>query len=254
MPKYAVSHPGKIGDALFALPTMRKLYKDTGLKSDFYTSNYCLPLKKLFEYQSCVDQVIVPEEYVIHDMGCGVQPWEMPINATQYEKVYHLGFRNGPIGLLHIFEAQQVGIVGVENPVYEYPDLPPPIEGPYIVIASRGITTYEHVYKYLFEHSPIPVIQVGHAGETLSGNSINLCGIDLLETCNVIAKSTSFVSIPSSNFVLATSFPHILKIGMHDGVHWNPTHFVQDKNTWFPILPSPEDVLKKILNFIENRE
>lgn len=91
----AVSHPGKMGDALYALPTARLLYGIHGEKIDFYTSDYCAPLTNLIEYQSYINKVVIPADYKIERMDIGCQPWQMPIPA-EYTHIFQLGFRGVP--------------------------------------------------------------------------------------------------------------------------------------------------------------
>lgn len=109
MPKYAAAHPGKIGDCLYALPFIRYISKRDDVKFDFYTSQYCAPLKELFEYQDCIDTFHIAEEYVLRDFGCGAQPWQVPI-PSGYDKQYQLGFQRYPDRMLHQFIAREQGV------------------------------------------------------------------------------------------------------------------------------------------------
>ena len=54
----ACSHPGKIGDALYALPTMRALSKKFNCKVDFYTSKHCRPIKEFIYKEDFMNYII----------------------------------------------------------------------------------------------------------------------------------------------------------------------------------------------------
>ena len=56
--KIAATTPGKMGDAIFAIPTIRWLCEKHNTKVDFWTSEYCSPLKRLFEYQNILKILI----------------------------------------------------------------------------------------------------------------------------------------------------------------------------------------------------
>ena len=106
----ACSHPGKIGDAIYALPTINKLCELRECTADFYTSSYCAPLKKLFEYQPYIDNFYMPDSYIIERMDMGIQPYRMPIDPAPYRVVYHLGFRHIPNTRLDRFIADSIGL------------------------------------------------------------------------------------------------------------------------------------------------
>lgn len=238
--RIAVSMPGKIGDALYALPVAMELCKRHGMTCHFYTSDYCLPLKRLFEYQSYIDEMIVPGAYKIDNMGCGIQPWRMPVDSSMYACVYHLGFRRTPDRPLHDFMAQSIGLPEGLPIEYEYPNFPLP-EEPYIVLAARGETTYKQLFLDVMEKCPIKVIQIGGKGEAI-GDDVGRTGLNMLETVSIISGAKAFIGLMSSQLVLANGFD-IPKVAPHDGRSWDMRHVVKGPKNFYPINPSADEVL-----------
>jgi SAM-dependent methyltransferase len=231
MTRIAASHPGKLGDALYALPTIRYLSKKYGTKVDFYTSQVGAPLRKLFEYQECINKFVVLDNYVITRTDYGVQPWLMPV-PDEYDQIYHLGFRGNPQMNLRDYIAH---IAGVTEPVSVEYDLPlkPKVRlniKDYIIMAPRGQTTFTGWFHEVCRLSGYPVVQIGSVGEFISGgNSIDCTGLDMYDTLALIKNAKAFVGIMSAPLVLANGFP-IPKYVFHDGVHWDMRHVLYSEN------------------------
>lgn len=245
----ACTMPGKLGDILYSFHVSRKLAEIHGAKVDFYTSaTYFNEVEKLFRYQSFINNVFIPADYVLRNLDMGGQPTQMNVVGV-YEKVYQLGYTSLPNKPLHHFIAQSAGI-GPDIPlVYEFPDtIDPELPEKYYVVCTRGNTTYNHIYDYLMQHSAVPIVQIGHAGEWQPGNAINRCGLNILDTLPILNKASGFVSIPSAQLVLANGFPKLLKIGMHDNQHWHLAPLVQSPTNVYPVLPSGQQVLDMLNN------
>jgi ADP-heptose:LPS heptosyltransferase len=109
----ACSHTGKIGDALYSLPTIRALCERNNAKADFYTTPDCKPMSSLMEYQSCINRVIIHENFVNEtSLTDKTKPWriEFPdLPAKDYEAVYDLSFHSFPDCPLPEFIAKQAG-------------------------------------------------------------------------------------------------------------------------------------------------
>lgn len=242
----ACSHPGKIGDCLYILPSVKKICERDGVRADIYSSEYCSGLKRLMEYQPYVNSFQVCPGYTIADMGCGVQPWTMPIpEPERYSAIYQMGFRDTPDCAIPLFIARSVGLDNVDFPTYEYPNIER-VAPPYIVVAARGHTTYDWVYEEMMEYSDIPIVQTGAEGQAVKGKCIDLCGLDFLETLSVISRAKAFVSIPSAEFVLANGFPDLLKIGIHNGESWRLDHLLYSEQHKYLVNPSGKDILNLI--------
>ncbi len=241
--KIACSHPGKIGDANYSLPTVKRIAELEHCQVDFYTSEVCRPLKRLFEYQSYIDKFYIPDNYKVERMDMGVQPWYVPIDGHLYKKTYQLGFRSCPNTDLPTFIGNQVGVDGLGRVQYEYPDFET-LNEPYYVLAPRGNTTYKDLFIDFVNKSPIPVVSIGAEGEFNYINAgINKCGLDILETVTWIAKSQGFVGLMSSQLTLANGFD-IPKVAVHDGRSWDMRHVVRTLSNYYPVNPSAEDILK----------
>lgn len=248
--KYAFCHPGKIGDALYSLPTIHTVCEKDGAIADFHTSEACLPLKRLILYQEHINSFVIPLEYKIYDYGQGVQPWKMPVRENMYDKVFQLGFKNVPNGPIHRFIAREAGISEkIPDPHYTYPDITF-YEEPYMVVAFnfyRGGSLY-NTYKYIIENSPIKVVQTGLSVDWVDAPSENQMDIDLLEVLSLLSKAKIFVGFYSGLLALANGFPKLIRfitlphagVGEQHGLHLHNTTDLQN--------PDPEHLLNLIID------
>lgn len=237
----ACSHPGKMGDTLYALPTMRKLSEITGEQVDFFTSDYCRPLRRLFEYQSFISNFSIPSTYVIERMDMGIQPYKMPVDLGYYSKVYHLGFRRHPDRPLSDFIANEAGLGEIDRIQYDYKHFYTS-DVPYIVVAARGETSYKQLFIDFIESCPIDVVVIGGDGDNIDCG-FSICGTDFLETVTWIANSRGFLGLQSSQLALANGFD-IPKIAVHDGIHWDMNHVLRSDTNFYPINPTVEEILE----------
>ena len=237
----AFTHPGKVGDLLYGLPTIKKICEVKNEIADFYTSSYCYPIvKKLLERQSYINNAYLSQTYVIEGMDMGVRPWRVPVDLSMYETVYHLGFRTAPNKALPAFIANSVGTDWNGKIEYEFDDLPT-LDEPYIVIAPRGETSYKGLFLDIVRNSKYKTVIIGGYGDYI-GEGINKCGLDLLATLPWIAKSKGFVGIMSSQLVLANGFD-IPKISPHDGISWDMNHVIKSNTNFYPVNPTFKQVL-----------
>jgi len=244
MNKIACSHPGKIGDAVYALPAIRKACEINNTTADFYTSDYCKPLKKLFEYQSCINEFCIPDNYHIERMDMGVQPFVMPIDTSEYDRVYQMGFRWVPDRAIPDFIALSVGIPLPVVVEYEYPEFDT-MDEPFIVVAPRGETSYKGLFNDFIKICPLKCVVVGGFGD-YTGFGIDLTGQDLLETTTWIANSIGFFGMMSSQLALANGF-NIPKIAPHNGINWDMRHVIYSDTNFYPVNPTVSEILR-ILN------
>lgn len=244
MPKIACAHPGKIGDALYALPTIKKLCEKHGCKADFFTSEYCLPMKRLVEYQPYIDKLIVPKDYKLEGFGCGGQPWHMPI-PPGYEAAYQLGFRSNPDRPLPEFIAASADVSGVEINYHfssNWLQLP---AAPFIVLAARGHTGFPHLFQEFIKVCPLRIVQIGGKGDFIGDplRTTDYTGLDMLDTVALLSKASGFVGVMSSQLVLANGFP-IPKVVPNDGIRWDMRHVIQGPNNHYPLNPSAQDIVQ----------
>lgn len=239
MTKFAAAHPGKMGDALYTLPFIRHIYRETGTQFDFYTSDYCAPLKELFEYQDCIDQVIIPENYRVERMDMGCQPWQMPI-PDGYDKVYQLGFQRIPDRAIHQFIAHEQGVdipLAVE---YDYPELDLSPYHNYICIAPRGETTFKQLFNGVAQHTNSVIIG---STDDYTGFGFDVTGKNMLDTLTILAGADGFLGLMSSQLVLANGFGYP-KVAPHDGHSWDMGHVIKQASNHYPINPSVEQVVQ----------
>jgi hypothetical protein len=243
--RFAAAHPGKMGDALYCLPVIRHLYEQTGESFDFYTSEYCEPMRSLFEYQSCINKFIVSHEYKVERMDMGCQPADVPINGN-YDHVYQLGFHRGPDRPLHQFIASEIGITIPLAVQYEYPEMANNMkraidhvaEG-YYCIAPRGHTSFGTLFDALAQR--IPCVIIGGPGD-YRGYGVDLTELTFLETVTLLARAKGFIGLMSSQLVLANGFPYP-KIAPWDGKSWDMSHVIWQGSNHYPINPSVDQVL-----------
>lgn len=247
--KIAVSHPGKIGDMLMALPAAKCLSERHNCQVDFYTSEICRGATSLLEYQSYIDHVVIPPEYIIDNIGCGVQPWFMPIKEENYVATYQLGFRRTPTTYITDFISKEAGLPYGLPLVYNYPH-----QASYfandgrkrVVVAPRGRTTFEGFFTGICASETLDIVQVGGPGEGLPGGR-DLCGqLDFLDTASLLSQADAFVGLMSSNLVLANGFPNVLKFVPHDGRSWDMRHVLYSNNHYYLVNPLSREVTMRL--------
>lgn len=248
--RVAACHPGKHGDALYALPTIRALALKHGCKVDFYTSSYCEPLRSLFEAQECINRFIVSPAYVLERMDMGAQPYYVPVEGD-YEAVYQLGFQGIPDRAIPDYIAYEVGIehAGVHYDLTGAVDYVKEIHsGEYYVLAPRGETSFTPIFREFIQASPIPVIIIGSGDDAKPFQDIAATATTLsyLDTAKLIEGSSGFVGIMSSQLVLANGFD-IPKVVVHDGKSWDMRHVVRGKFNRYPVNPEVSDILELLL-------
>lgn len=253
MVKYAVTMPGKIGDALYSLPTCRYLAEKSGNPVDFYTSSYCAPMRELMEYQSCIDKFIIPDNYKIERYDMGIQPYTIPVPVGVYDTTFHLGFRSIPDKRLDWWMAESVGINPKELPPISY-ELPKFIRTKvtdYIVLASRGETGYKSLFLDFIEMATqllYTIVQIGGQGEFIGEPTLfnkDFTDKNLLDTCQLFTEAEAFIGLMSSQLVLANGWL-LPKIAPHDNKSWDMRHVVKSNSNYYPVNPTAEQILEII--------
>lgn len=236
----AVSHPGRIGDALYYLPTIRHIAKIHDTKIDFWTSDYCKPLVSLFKAQSCINEVYIAKNYIIQHHGCGTQPWELT-PEKEYDRIYYGGLRSYPQGRLVDYYPALHGFTFCDTSI-QYDFTTTEVARGIVVCPGRN-----PLLKALFggiiselSNNNIIVYQVGPKDEIINFNSKNVINydIDMLNTLSVLDKADVFIGTLSANLVLANGFP-CQKIVICEKERHNPTHDILSENhTYldFPVL------------------
>jgi len=239
----AFTHPGKVGDLLYSLPTVKYICEAKGQQGDFWTSEYCYPIvRRLLERQSYIRRCILSPTYVIEGMDMGVRPSKVPVDVSLYETTYHLGFRSVPDSALPDFIARSVGSTWNGKIEYEYDDVET-LDEPYIVLAPRGETSYKNMFLDLIKSSPIKTVIIGGLGDLIGdGTALNKCGLDLVETLPWIAKSKGFIGLMSSQLVLANGCD-VKRVSPHDGIHWDMRHVIYSDKNFYPVNPTAKEII-----------
>lgn len=242
----AVTMPGKTGDALFILPATRLLCQQYGCQADFYTSSHVERARDLFEYQSCINQMVVPKDYVIKRYDMGIQPWNIPVPISNYQCVFHMGYRSIPNCRLDHFMAKSIGLNPANLPKieYDYPCFHFRLPKKFYVLAGNGDTSFRSTFVEFTTISDLPVVQIGLPHHFLpEAKAKNYTNLSFLESLYLISKSSGFVGLQTNQLVLANGFD-IPKVAPHDGIHWDMRHVVQSKSNFYPIDPLPEQILE----------
>jgi hypothetical protein len=235
----AVSFPGKIGDLLYSLCTVRKISENYTEFIDFYTSEYCRPLEKLIRYQPYIRDFIVPANYKIDNMMCGVQPWNMNIQG-EYSQIFQLGYKKFPNKSLHQFIAEEAGIRDIPGILYYHP-VYETLNEPYIVIAPHLDVRYKDLFRSFYERSPYKTVVVGTKNE-YPDFGIDKTGLDFIDTLAWLINAKGFIGM-SANYVLAEGFSYP-KILPHDGHSYDTRHLLYDETHFYPIDPSVDQLLE----------
>lgn len=248
MPKIVCCAPGMMGDAIYSLPTIKYLAVSHQTKIDFWTSPYCAPLKKLFEYQSYIKSFNVLDSYKLIGNGPGFQPWFMEVPQDEYDQVFQMGFRSNPYCNLRDFISISVGAPPGLPIMYEFPTRKSPFSNdgkPKVIVAPRGETTYKGLFLEVIESKDFDAIQVGADQDAISERG-DFTGLDFLPTLGLMVYADAFLGLMSSNLVLANGFPDMIKIAPHDGKSWDMRHVIYSDTNKYPIDPIYDQVKEMI--------
>lgn len=237
----AISHPGKIGDLLYCLPTVRHIAKITGCKPDFWTSKLCEPAVSLLKAQSYINDVFVAEKYVPQHDGCGIQPWQLQPEKS-YDKVYHMGFREYPQGRLVDYYPSIHGFTMVDTTIkYDFPEMKHIQPKSVIICPGRNQTLkgiFENIIKNLCRDNI--VYQIGPKEELVNADWVNVYNfpdMNMLETLTELSGCRLFIGTLSANLVLANGFPDLKKVVLCEPERWCPRHDIHTANHHY-IVPS----------------
>ena len=242
----AISHPGKIGDALYTLPTIRELSKKYNCKIDFYTSEYCRPIKEFMELQEPTNECIIPENYLIERYDMGIQPWFMPIDNSKYEAVYQLGFKQIPDKSLPEFIAETAGLnkEAGKNIFYNLYETIFERSDNYIAIAPRGETSYSPIFKGVIDWCESKNIECRIIGGKWDyfNYGIDYTFLNFHDMASLISTSKFYLGIMSAPLVIANGF-NVPKIIPYNN-NWDMRHIVQKPESNYMFEPSLGDVIK----------
>lgn len=212
--------PGKKGDALHQWPVAYWYCRQNNTTCDLWLDEKELPpLKRLFESQPCVDNVILKPGIKSYEMGG--QPWDFGLKTIDHveHEIYHLGFRRFPVRQITL-EALDMVPLRIERPENEKSLLVK-------VNASAGTRCVLHgnfashtsgvpgFWRFLASVMPTlmdhfdDIVFVGTSRERERANEIwPLCKTfddqgDFLNLAELIAGASLMIGCGSSNIVLA---------------------------------------------------
>jgi hypothetical protein len=109
-----LTHPGKLGDMLYALPVASWLYKERGLKTHWVLPMMFGPfqhIERLLQTQVFTEAVSLVK-YTVRNYDCGGQPYKFNPNeyGVETDCWYNLGFRHYPSKFIPAFYAEEYGL------------------------------------------------------------------------------------------------------------------------------------------------
>jgi hypothetical protein len=197
--------------------------------------------------QSCIDDVIIPPDYVIDNDRCGVQPWEMPVDKSNYAAVYQMGFRSFPDKALPAWIAESVGLTWGGSIEYDVPSQIP--------AGMMGIDRYFSmapgrnplpVMKEFIDTAPLPVVVIGGLNEYI-GKGVDMCGLDMLKMAKKIERSIGFIGTASAPLVIANGFT-IPKVVL--GNHGPTEHLIRTDKHYYLSTNKPGDIMECLKTYL----
>lgn len=111
--KLLCTFSGQYGDILWSLPTVRALAKLYDAKAHFGTMKQFESIVPLLKAQDYIEDAFVINGWEETGRPFGVQPWQPPINESEWGQVYHLTYHESPVGssdCLPVFIGKSAGV------------------------------------------------------------------------------------------------------------------------------------------------
>lgn len=210
-----VTHPGKFGDILWALPTVRAIAASYGPVELQLSAAYGdRSFGALLEALPYIAQVVVREDWQI-ELGAPITPWHPPISDKEYaakEGVIHLGYRDWPTPDLPRATYEQANRTLRRWEQHEL--LPLDLNTPWITVPPHETPSTSTVYAWTdewFELKQGLVTLLGPRGHVLTrhGSRWSTEGIGPIFPCNwqqaarVLAGTKTVLADCSALHVLA---------------------------------------------------
>lgn len=221
MSKFLATFPGKFGDILWSLATVKRLSEVTSTKMDFEIMPQYHSLLPLLQAQPYIDKASVVQDWTLMHSNYGDQPWNPPQHTgfcitpgqggyrckVGHEMCWHLGYRSHPGRMMGGQELQlidyiawQQGIMLTGNPL-PFLFVPPPYLGDkmpknYIAIAFNE--QYDGLKKQ-FATTLHTMLNVNPPGVEF----IDVTQKSWLVAAGLIQHAIGFVGCRSANYVIA---------------------------------------------------
>jgi hypothetical protein len=245
----ACSHPGRCGDAIFCLPTIKALCARHQCQADFYTSDWCAPIEPLMRYQPFIHDFIIPPDYRIEGHGIGIQPWNMPIDRTKYEAVYQLGFKEYPKIPLpdHIAASADFEPLPLE---LEYP-MGRALDGNYLVACSKSVNECAQAFPEspMFFQDMSALMRLVIVGMQPLRLELDLVHhqMNLLEVASAMHYSKGVLCSPSTPHTIAAFIPGVKMVTLKH-------HWLDERQMWKGskqlVFNSPRADIKQAREFL----
>ena len=226
----AICSPFHNGDILWTVPTARELARVHDAEVDFWVSVWAKNCADLLLAQDFTRRVVVDEDFT---SALGREHWmgnaESPDHG--YLRVCQLGFRGHFNVPIPEYYCRLVGIGQQPNkfdlPAELHPDdlLP---AAPFVCLASKGPADMFHAtFRDFVKRCPHHVVEVGYPGEVVATDlgAWDRTSDGFVRMAQIISMCKWFVGTLSAPLVVASGFS-CLKVGVHDGVHWDMTQVV----------------------------
>lgn len=204
--KILCTFPGKNGDILWSLATVKQISKNYNVKVDFSTMPQYHTLLPLLNSQSYIEKATVNEAWLCTGSPHGDQPWN-PQNAEElawgYDQVFHLGYRYHPG--IHGVNGRQMALIDfpayLNNIEFSHPVLPfIDVEENWKPKTSLPMIAYSFNMEYKPEKDKFLHDLERKCVTTLF---VDVASMPWAVAASVIKNSDGFVGCCSANHVLA---------------------------------------------------
>lgn len=224
MSKILATFPGKIGDILWALPTIREIARQAGEPVDLVVGDRFAGLVELLKIQPYLGRVEANPEWKVQDTA-PMSPrvpslgFHSSFASCHYDKVYHLGYEGWPKRALPLETWDTAFNAGAPvrscSPFDPWLFLPP-VHQPAVQEIYLGWTDEWFELKLGLTSvlaNALPdeafVLRVGSGSRWLTEGSrpdgVDIAPSSLLETASVISSCALYVGCLSSQWVLANA-------------------------------------------------
>lgn len=196
--------PGKYGDILWSLPTVREISKLVGEKVDFCCMEQYKSLYPLLRAQPYINDVFELPEWIFWHSNYGDQPWnpQPPAQAridAKYAKHFHLGYRSHPGKTFGNVEMQLMDFIAMQAGVRISDPL-------HFLYAAPLVLGPPHTIAYGFndQYATLKASFLDAFREHMRGyNLIDVTKLPWLDAALAIERSQCFVGCRSASWVLA---------------------------------------------------